>query len=202
MIKGYCTENGIEVASTGMQVHGGMGYVEETGAAQTLRDVRITAIYEGTTGIQSNDLIGRKIGRDRGAALRVLLDEMQTSLGRLSATRPWRCRCAMRRRMRWRGCGKSTDVAARGARQFAGSRHGRVRALPQALRLGHGRLADGARRRHRRATSSPKGPATANSWRPSWPARISTPRSCCHRCWRSSTSWPTAARRSWEPTLR
>ncbi|HEX6637875.1 MAG TPA: acyl-CoA dehydrogenase [Steroidobacteraceae bacterium] len=86
IVKGFCTENGIEVASTGIQVHGGMGYVEETGAAQTLRDVRITAIYEGTTGIQSNDLIGRKIGRDRGAALRALLDEMQASLEGLGQT--------------------------------------------------------------------------------------------------------------------
>ena len=72
VVKGFCTESGIEIASVGIQVHGGMGYVEETGAAQTLRDVRITTIYEGTTGIQSNDLIGRKIGRDGGAALRGL----------------------------------------------------------------------------------------------------------------------------------
>ena len=70
IVKGFCTESGIEIASVGIQVHGGMGYVEETGAAQTLRDVRITSIYEGTTGIQSNDLIGRKFGRDRGATLR------------------------------------------------------------------------------------------------------------------------------------
>jgi alkylation response protein AidB-like acyl-CoA dehydrogenase len=84
VVKGFCTENGIEVASIGVQVHGGMGYVEETGAAQTLRDVRITSIYEGTTGIQSNDLIGRKIGRDRGAALRLLLEEMRSSLAALN----------------------------------------------------------------------------------------------------------------------
>jgi alkylation response protein AidB-like acyl-CoA dehydrogenase len=88
IVKGCCTENGIEVASTGIQVHGGMGYIEETGAAQTLRDVRITAIYEGTTGIQSNDLIGRKIGRDRGTALKALLDEMQSSLGAISQQHP------------------------------------------------------------------------------------------------------------------
>jgi 3-(methylthio)propanoyl-CoA dehydrogenase len=86
IVKGFCTENGIEVASTGIQVHGGMGYVEETGAAQTLRDVRITAIYEGTTGIQSNDLIGRKFGRDRGAALGALIDEMRASLATLAPT--------------------------------------------------------------------------------------------------------------------
>jgi 3-(methylthio)propanoyl-CoA dehydrogenase len=88
VVKGFCTENGIDVASLGVQVHGGMGYIEETGAAQTMRDVRITAIYEGTTGIQSNDLIGRKIGRDRGAALSLLLDEMQSSLGSLTVSRP------------------------------------------------------------------------------------------------------------------
>ena len=85
VVKGFCTENGIDVASTGVQVHGGMGYVEETGAAQTLRDVRITTIYEGTTGIQSNDLIGRKIGRDRGVAMTALLDEMQASLEQIPA---------------------------------------------------------------------------------------------------------------------
>ncbi len=80
VVKGFCTECGIEIASVGIQVHGGMGYVEETGAAQTLRDVRITTIYEGTTGIQSNDLIGRKFGRDGGATLAVFIDEMQRSL--------------------------------------------------------------------------------------------------------------------------
>jgi hypothetical protein len=86
VVKGFCTENGFEVASTGVQVHGGMGYVEETGAAQTMRDVRITSIYEGTTGIQSNDLLGRKIGRDRGATLRALLDEMQSTLAALNGS--------------------------------------------------------------------------------------------------------------------
>jgi alkylation response protein AidB-like acyl-CoA dehydrogenase len=80
VVKGFCTEAGVEIASLGIQVHGGMGYVEETGAAQTLRDVRITTIYEGTTGIQSNDLIGRKFGRDGGTALRALAEEMQQSL--------------------------------------------------------------------------------------------------------------------------
>jgi acyl-CoA dehydrogenase len=88
IVKGFCTENGIDVASTGIQVHGGMGYVEETGAAQTLRDVRITAIYEGTTGIQSNDLIGRKVGRDGGVALNQLIEEMRASLEAMSSTDP------------------------------------------------------------------------------------------------------------------
>jgi alkylation response protein AidB-like acyl-CoA dehydrogenase len=83
--KGWCTELGIEVASTGIQVHGGMGYIEETGAAQFLRDVRITAIYEGTTGIQANDLIGRKVARDSGAAMNALINEMRSDLESLSA---------------------------------------------------------------------------------------------------------------------
>jgi alkylation response protein AidB-like acyl-CoA dehydrogenase len=87
VVKGFCTEAGIEIASTGIQVHGGMGYVEETGAAQIFRDARITSIYEGTTGIQSNDLIGRKFGRDRGATLFAFIDEMQASLAGLSAGR-------------------------------------------------------------------------------------------------------------------
>ena len=56
----------IEVASLGVQVHGGMGFIEETGAAQYLRDARILTIYEGTTGIQANDLVGRKTARDGG----------------------------------------------------------------------------------------------------------------------------------------
>jgi alkylation response protein AidB-like acyl-CoA dehydrogenase len=67
VVKGWSTETGIEVASLGVQVHGGMGFIEETGAAQYLRDARITTIYEGTTGIQASDLIGRKILRDSGA---------------------------------------------------------------------------------------------------------------------------------------
>jgi alkylation response protein AidB-like acyl-CoA dehydrogenase len=71
--KGWCTETGIEIASLGLQVHGGMGYIEETGAAQHWRDSRITTIYEGTTGIQANDLVGRKLIRDRGAAVAELL---------------------------------------------------------------------------------------------------------------------------------
>ena len=69
IVKGWSTEMAQHVASLGIQVHGGMGYIEETGAAQYLRDARITTIYEGTTGIQANDLIGRKIARDGGKAL-------------------------------------------------------------------------------------------------------------------------------------
>jgi len=85
IVKGWCTEIGNEVTGIGVQVHGGMGFIEETGAAQYVRDVRITTIYEGTTGIQSNDLIGRKLGRDRGAAMAALLADMSRELEALSA---------------------------------------------------------------------------------------------------------------------
>ena len=74
--KGWCTETGIEIASLAVQIHGGMGYIEETGVAQHWRDSRITTIYEGTTGIQANDLVGRKLIRDKGSAARALLDGM------------------------------------------------------------------------------------------------------------------------------
>jgi hypothetical protein len=77
IVKGWCTEQGVEVASLGIQVHGGMGFVEETGAAQYLRDARITTIYEGTTGIQANDLIGRKIAFEKGATAMTVIGEMR-----------------------------------------------------------------------------------------------------------------------------
>jgi len=67
VIKGWCTETSIDVASMALQVFGGMGYIEETGIAQQYRDVRIMAIYEGTTSIQALDLVGRKLIRDSGA---------------------------------------------------------------------------------------------------------------------------------------
>ena len=77
IVKGWCTEQGVEIASTGVQVHGGMGYVEETGAAQYLRDARITTIYEGTTGIQANDLIGRKVAHEKGATALAVIEAMR-----------------------------------------------------------------------------------------------------------------------------
>jgi 3-(methylthio)propanoyl-CoA dehydrogenase len=76
VVKAWCTDLGVEIASLGVQVHGGMGFIEETGAAQHLRDARIAPIYEGTNGIQANDLVGRKLLRDRGATARALIREM------------------------------------------------------------------------------------------------------------------------------
>src|SRR5438128_4804540 len=87
VVKAWCTDLGVAVASTGIQVHGGMGYVEETGAAQHLRDARIAPIYEGTNGIQANDLVGRKLSRDKGDAAGALIAEMRETVAALQQTR-------------------------------------------------------------------------------------------------------------------
>jgi hypothetical protein len=85
IVKAWCTERCVQVASLGVQVHGGMGFIEETGAAQYLRDARITTIYEGTTGIQANDLIGRKVAFEKGATAFALIAEMRNAASKLSA---------------------------------------------------------------------------------------------------------------------
>ncbi len=76
LVKAWCTDRGVEVANLAIQVHGGMGFIEETGVAQHLRDVRITPIYEGTNGIQAADLVGRKLGLDHGAALKAMMADV------------------------------------------------------------------------------------------------------------------------------
>jgi alkylation response protein AidB-like acyl-CoA dehydrogenase len=81
LVKAYGTDVGVEVASLGVQVHGGMGFIEETGAAQHYRDIRIAPIYEGTNGIQAADLVGRKIGLEGGAVLARLLAEIRDEAG-------------------------------------------------------------------------------------------------------------------------
>jgi hypothetical protein len=88
IVKGWCTETGNQITGVGVQVHGGMGFIEETGAAQYIRDARITTIYEGTTGIQSNDLIGRKMGRDGGATMNQLIADMSGELQGLETAEP------------------------------------------------------------------------------------------------------------------
>ncbi len=85
VVKGFSTECSIEVASLGIQVHGGMGFIEETGAAQYYRDARILTIYEGTTAIQANDLIGRKTLRDGAAMARDFFKQMQQTCADLSS---------------------------------------------------------------------------------------------------------------------
>jgi alkylation response protein AidB-like acyl-CoA dehydrogenase len=85
LIKGYSTENSVEVTSLGVQVHGGMGFIEETGAAQHYRDSRILPIYEGTTAIQANDLVGRKTARDGGAVAKAIAGQIADFEGVLAA---------------------------------------------------------------------------------------------------------------------
>ena len=86
VVKGWSTELSIEIASLGVQVHGGMGFIEETGAAQHYRDARILTIYEGTTAIQANDLVGRKTVRDGGATAKAIVDRARKTATDLAAS--------------------------------------------------------------------------------------------------------------------
>jgi hypothetical protein len=79
LVKGYSTEMSLEVTSLGVQVHGGMGFIEETGAAQYYRDAKILTIYEGTTAIQANDLIGRKTSRDGGQTAKAIAGQIEAT---------------------------------------------------------------------------------------------------------------------------
>jgi alkylation response protein AidB-like acyl-CoA dehydrogenase len=85
VIKGWSTETGNAMSYLGVQIHGGMGFVEETGAAQYMRDARITTIYEGTTGIQANDLMGRKIAREGGATAKAIIAMMRATQQEVAA---------------------------------------------------------------------------------------------------------------------
>jgi len=97
LIKGLSTEMALDVASLGVQVHGGMGFIEETGAAQYLRDAKILAIYEGTTAIQANDLVGRKTARDGGRVALAIADRIEATEGELAARGSEACKTMARR---------------------------------------------------------------------------------------------------------
>jgi len=97
LVKGYSTEMSIEVASLGVQVHGGMGFIEETGAAQYLRDARILTIYEGTTAIQANDLVGRKTARDGGRIARAIAGQIESTEGELASSESVAARSMLKR---------------------------------------------------------------------------------------------------------
>lgn len=86
VVKAWSTDVGVEVADTGVQIHGGMGFIEETGAAQHLRDARIAPIYEGTNGIQALDLAGRKIAREGGETMHALIAEMRASIAEMDSS--------------------------------------------------------------------------------------------------------------------
>ncbi|MCB2064130.1 MAG: acyl-CoA dehydrogenase [Novosphingobium sp.] len=81
LVKSWCTDMGVEVTSLAVQIHGGMGFIEETGVAQHYRDVRITPIYEGTNGVQAADLVGRKLGMEGGGVVKTLLAEIAADCG-------------------------------------------------------------------------------------------------------------------------
>lgn len=85
LVKGWCTESAMEITSLGVQIHGGMGFIEETGAAQHMRDARILPIYEGTNGVQALDLVGRKIGADKGRAAFELIEQWSETLEEVRA---------------------------------------------------------------------------------------------------------------------
>jgi alkylation response protein AidB-like acyl-CoA dehydrogenase len=97
LVKGLSTEMSLDVASLGVQVHGGMGFIEETGAAQYLRDAKILTIYEGTTAIQANDLVGRKTGRDGGATARAIAAQVEATEGALKARASAACQTMAKR---------------------------------------------------------------------------------------------------------
>ena len=119
IVKGWCTENALDITSNGVQIHGGMGFIEETGASQHLRDARITTIYEGTTAIQANDLIGRKLARDGAAAMQQLIATMNADAALIAG----------------QGDGLLSEVAAaldRGLRALGQATEGLLGATPHA----------------------------------------------------------------------
>ena len=118
--KAWASDAGVEAASLGVQVHGGMGYIEETGAAQHLRDARIAPIYEGTNGIQALTLLRRGLLRDQGAALGALLDEQQASASRRNRSAG---RCAGARGGGVAAPGRAAATPRRAPRHSSASRH-------------------------------------------------------------------------------
>ncbi len=146
VLKAWCTELGVEIASTGVQVHGGMGYIEETGACQFLRDARIAPIYEGTTGIQAADLAGRKLASDQGAGMADLVAEIREAA--LELTRSTDTEVASVGTALAAGVQALEDATAWMLQALATrARCGtcQFRRLPDAHRLRVRRLADGAR---------------------------------------------------------
>ena len=121
--KSFGTETGMRVAELGVQVHGGMGFIEETGAAQFSRDVRVTAIYEGTNGIQAMDLVARKLS-DGGEAAFALLDEMEDTIESARAALPdlaepvWQACESLRETTEWMCAQDNLDTRFAGAHAY------------------------------------------------------------------------------------
>ena len=198
VVKGWCTDSALGITSDGVQVHGGMGFIEETGASQHLRDARITTIYEGTTGIQANDLIGRKLARDGGAGdeaadrhdgRRHQYGNRRSRAGRRRARQ--HCRIAAQRDARAR---RSDGLAAR--RPGPRSR-GRRGAVPEAVRHGDRRLADGPGRVRRDHPAGEPAMRMPSSSPPSASRRITTRCTCCRKPARCATRCCTARPPRW-----
>jgi hypothetical protein len=181
VVKGWSTETGIEVASLGVQVHGGMGFIEETGAAQHLRDARITTIYEGTTGIQAGDLVGRKIAREGGVTVKGWLSVLQGFDKELSKSQNPDIQ-ALRQRLAAgaQAVGESVDfILARRAR----IRMPRLRArcLSSSSWASSPAAGNWAALRWSPRKNSRRRRATRPSMRPRSPPRASSPTTCSRR---------------------
>ena len=165
LVKGYSTEMSIEVASLGVQVHGGMGFIEETGAAQYLRDARILTIYEGTTAIQANDLVGRKTARDGGRVAKGDRRAGRRDRGRARQERERRRsrRCSSASRAAREAFEQVVDFIVRESKSRPERGVRRLGHLPDARRQSGGRLADGACAARRRARARRRRRATPRS---------------------------------------
>ena len=159
--KAFSTDIGNEVAYLGVQIHGGMGFIEETGAAQHYRDARITSIYEGTNGIQSIDLVTRKLAANGGASVWGLLDELSGIVKQVEASNDPAFGTTGRQTARRAGLARARQQMAAGARHLGAERRARRRdALSAAVRLDARRLharrrsARGQEQRRRRRRSA------------------------------------------------
>jgi hypothetical protein len=179
LVKGYSTEISLEVTSLGVQVHGGMGFIEETGAAQYYRDAKILTIYEGTTAIQANDLVGRKTARDGGQVAKAIAAQIEATEAQLASGRNRDAQAVARA---WPAARKAfldvVDFVCRSAKADPQRRVRRQRALPDAGRQPGGRLADGPRaaggrgrcctRDRTRPSCAPRSPPLSSTPTTSW----------------------------------
>ena len=169
--KAFSTDIGNEVAYLGVQVHGGMGFIEETGAAQHYRDARITSIYEGTNGIQSIDLVTRKLAANGGASVWALLDELSGIVKQVEASNDPAFGTTGAKAARRAGLAGAHQQMAAGARHFGAERRARRRdALFAAVRLDARRLHAGRRSARRaRAMATAAIRSAMSRWRGSLP---------------------------------
>ena len=174
LIKGYSTETSLEVTSLAVQVHGGMGFIEETGIAQLYRDAKILTIYEGTTAIQANDLIGRKTARDGGQSAKAIAGQIELTEADLAA----------RNDAAAQSFAKRLKAAREAFIEVVDFVAGQTKASPNAVFAGSvpylmlaGNLMAGWQMG--RAMLAPRMPSTrarrSSSCRPRWPRRASTP---------------------------